>query len=92
MVPPVAMTPMTVAPITAMPTAMTDVTATAIAIAPPAAIAHILNGADPICLQREKPGRKLRGACTRSKAPKCERHRATERDKRKQFFHTKYPF
>lgn len=97
MLPPVAMTPMTVAPRAAMPAmmtpaAMTDVTAAAIAVAPPAAIAHILNGADPICLQREKPGRKLRGACTRSKAPKCERHRATERDKRKQFSHTKYPF
>ncbi len=95
---PVAMAPMTVPPVPAIPAmmlapaAMTDVTTAAIAVAPPAAIANVLNGADPIRLQREKTGRKLRGARARSEAPKCERHRATERDQRKQFSHTKYPF
>lgn len=98
MVAPVAMPPATVAPASAMPAmmmtpaAMTDVTAAAVTVTPPAAIANILNSADPICLQREKPSRKLGGARARSKAPKCERHRATERDERKQFSHTKYPF
>lgn len=98
MVTPMAMAPMTVPPVSAIPAmmltpaAMTDVTAAAIAVAPPAAIANILNGADPIRLQCKKTGRKLRGARARSEAPKCERHRATERDQRKQFSHTKYPF
>lgn len=93
MVTPVAMAPVSAIPAMMLaPAAMTDVTAAAIAVAPPAAIANVLNGADPIRLQREKTGRKLRGARARSEAPKCERHRATERDQRKQFSHTKYPF
>lgn len=89
---------MAIVPVAAMPammmtpSAMTDVAAAAVAVTPPATITHILNGADPIGLQREKARRKLRGARARSKAPKCERHRAAERDKRKQFSHTKYPF
>jgi hypothetical protein len=73
-----------------MPT-MVPVTAVAIPVTPPAAIARLLNSWGLVRLQRRNVGRKHRGARLRSVSPKCNGHRAAQRDERKQFPHMMPP-
>lgn len=87
---PMPMPPAVMIPVAMIP-AMVPVTAVAIPVTPPAAIARLLNRCGLLRLQRRNVGHQYRGARLRNISPKCNGHRAAQRDERKQFSHMLLP-